>query len=50
MLINKDMVLTAIYGGVFLGGEWIDSRIELANMAVRIGMLKFIEISEPPEV
>lgn len=51
MILNKDMVLPAVYGGAFLGGGgggWIEEGIELANMAVSIGTPKLVDISILP--
>ncbi len=51
MIINKNMVLPAVYGGAFLGGGgggWIADGIELGNMAVAVGMPQLVDISELP--
>jgi DUF917 family protein len=51
MILNKDTVLPAVYGGTFLGGGgggWIEEGIEVANMAVSIGTPRLVNISELP--
>ena len=49
MILNKDLVLPAVYGGAFLGGGgggWIEEGIEIADMAVSMGAPRLIDISD----
>ncbi len=51
VIINKDIVLPAVYGGAFLGGGgggWIEDGIELANIAIAMGTPQLVDISELP--